>query len=202
MSIGHSIRYELLLAANNDKANTAFIPRNKADLEEILLTVASENLRDGTPVDESTVKYAKVIHVVPFQHSVNGYKGNLVEDYITPYFMDSYRMVSLGATFSTRGGEWAPQFKVVSIEGYQSQDCDTYIVGPDTKILRAKGVVEETGHERDSHSQDGSARYSTVLYSALLSFQINSYLLLKWLILFLFLFLLLFLSFMITVTVI
>lgn len=158
VSSGHSIRYELFLAANNDNANTAFIPRNKADLEDVLLTVASEKLRDGVHVEESTVKYAKTIHVLPFQYSVIGYTGNLVEDYVTPYFMDSYRIVSCGATFSTRGGEWAPQFKVVSIEGYSQQDGDSYIVGPDTKIVRARGVVEENRQERDSQFQDGSAR--------------------------------------------
>ena len=155
---GHSIRYELFLAANNDKENTAFIPRNKADLEDVLLNVASANLRDGIHVEESTVKYAKTIYVLPFQYSVTGYTGNLVEDYVTPYFMDSYRIVSCGDTFSTRGGEWAPQFKIVSIEGYVQQDGDSYIVGPDTKIIRSRGVVEENRQERDSQFQDGSAR--------------------------------------------
>jgi hypothetical protein len=160
VSIGHSIRYELLLAANNDKSSTAFIPRSKADLEEVLLNDASEKLRDGDNVDESTVKYAKAIHVLPFHYTVSGYAGNLIDDYVTPYFMNSYRVVSLGDTFSTRGGEWAPQFKVVSIEGYKHQDGGSYIVGPNTRIIRTRGVVEETANQnRDSQFQDGSARW-------------------------------------------
>jgi hypothetical protein len=160
VSIGHSIRYELLLAANNDKSSTAFIPRSKADLEEVLLSDASEKLRDGDNVDESTVKYAKAIHVLPFHYSVSGYAGNLIDDYVTPYFMNSYRVVSLGDTFSTRGGEWAPQFKVVSIEGYKHQEGGSYIVGPNTRIIRTRGVVEETTNQnRDSQFQDGSARW-------------------------------------------
>ena len=77
-SIGQSIRYELLLAANNGKSNTAFIPRCKADLEDILVNDASQKLRDGDLVDESNVKFAKTIHVLPFHYSVSGYSGNLI----------------------------------------------------------------------------------------------------------------------------
>lgn len=163
-SIGQSIRYELLLAANNGKSNTAFIPRCKADLEDILVNDASQKLRDGDFVDESNVKFAKTIHVLPFHYSVSGYSGNLIEDYVTPYFLNSYRVVSLGDTFSTRGGEWAPQFKIVSIEGFKRQDGESYIVGPNTKIVRARGVVEESGPNTESQFQDGSARYITQDY--------------------------------------
>jgi transitional endoplasmic reticulum ATPase len=119
---------------------SGFIPRCQADLEEILLGEASEKLRQGVPVEESMVKYAKTLEILPFQYSVNGYSGDLFQDYIKPYFVDNYLKVRLGDTFSTRGGNWAPQFKVVAIEGFAKQEGEYYIVGPDTQIECRRGV--------------------------------------------------------------
>lgn len=131
---------ESFLSCQASQMTSGFIPRCQADLEEILLGEASEKLRQGVPVEESMVKYAKTLEILPFQYSVNGYSGDLFQDYIKPYFVDNYLKVRLGDTFSTRGGNWAPQFKVVAIEGYAKQEGEYYIVGPDTQIECRRGV--------------------------------------------------------------
>lgn len=137
-----SIRLDLTSAANKCRSSVAFIPRSQADLETILQYDASEKLRDGQSVESSSVKYAKTISIMPFRDSINGFSGDLTDIFVMPYFKDNYRVVSLGDTFSTRAGEWAPRFKVVSIEGHNHERGLSYIVGPDTKI--ARGLVDET----------------------------------------------------------
>lgn len=45
------------------------------------------------------VPYAKAIHVLPFDDSIQGITGNLFETYLKPYFLEAYRPVKKGAPF-------------------------------------------------------------------------------------------------------
>ena len=157
VATGQHIRQELVLAANKCRSSVAFIPRSQADLDTILLHEASDKLRDGLTVEKSFVKYAKTLYFLPFHDTIGGFSGNLTETFVTPYFKDNYRVVSVGDTFSTRGGQWAPQFKVVSIDGHSHGHSPSYIVGPDTRI--ARGLVDESSRTSEPPQfQYGSVR--------------------------------------------
>lgn len=143
----------MTLSVNSGQVvDTAFIPRSQADLEEVLLGVAAKQLHNGEKAEESTVKFAKTISILPFQHTVNGYSGNLYGDFIEPYFRDNhYNLIKVNDTFSTKGRAWAPQFKVLSIEGYKKQVGEYYIIGPTTEIKCGNGVVADSDRERDPY---------------------------------------------------
>lgn len=152
-----SIRHELVLAADRCRSSVSFIPRSQADLEKILLHEASDKLRDGLSVEKSFVKYAKALYFLPFHDTIGDFPGNLTEEFVTPYFKDNYRVVSVGDTFSTRGGRWAPQFKVISIDGHSHGHGLSYIIGPDTRI--ARGLVAESSRTSEPPQfQYGSVR--------------------------------------------
>ena len=98
--------------------------------------VVRKNLRCklGDIVSVSTtgeVPYAKAIHVLPFDDSVEGISGNLFETYLKPYFQEAYRPVKKGDTFLVREGFRPVEFKVMEIDPIESQYA---IVEPGTII--------------------------------------------------------------------
>ncbi len=89
------------------------------------------------------VKYGKDIHVLPIEDTVNGIVGDLLQEYLHPYFLDAYRPVRVDDTFMVRMGTRAIEFKVIKTE--PSPYC---IVAPET-IIHCEGEpiqreVEET----------------------------------------------------------
>jgi transitional endoplasmic reticulum ATPase len=75
------------------------------------------------------VKYGKRIHVLPIDDTVKGIGDNLLQDYLQPYFLDSYRPVCVDDTFIVRMETRAVEFKVIETE--PSPYC---IVAPETVI--------------------------------------------------------------------
>ncbi|CAF3777975.1 unnamed protein product [Rotaria sp. Silwood1] len=75
------------------------------------------------------VKYGTRIHVLPIEDTVNDTVGNLLQEYLQPYFLDAYRPVSVGDMFFARKGTRAVEFKVIETE--PNPYC---IVAPETVI--------------------------------------------------------------------
>jgi transitional endoplasmic reticulum ATPase len=78
----------------------------------------------------SELKFGKRIHVLPFEDSVGDFKGNIFDDYLKPYFLDSYRPIKKGDLFIVEGPQKPIEFKVIEID-----PVDYCIVGPDTLIF-------------------------------------------------------------------
>eukprot|EP00475_Leptophrys_vorax_P008808 TRINITY_DN15744_c0_g1_i1.p1 TRINITY_DN15744_c0_g1~~TRINITY_DN15744_c0_g1_i1.p1 ORF type:complete len:203 (-),score=46.11 TRINITY_DN15744_c0_g1_i1:91-672(-) len=79
-------------------------------------------------------KCAKAIYVLPFEDTIDLHSGDLFETFLKPYFLEAYRPVRKGNTFTVRGGEpiQSVEFKVMEIDPVTK---DAYcIVGPETMI--------------------------------------------------------------------
>ena len=62
------------------------------------VTRSNLRVRLGDPVNirtESNVKYAASVKVQPFEDTLEGFKGDLKEDVLTPYFEGKFRPVIL-----------------------------------------------------------------------------------------------------------
>lgn len=89
------------------------------------------------------IKFGKRIHVLPFDDSIEGIKGNLFEAYLKPYFLESYRPVRKGDTFLVRGNAKAVEFKVV-----ETDPAEYCIVAPDTVIHCEGDPVKREDEEK------------------------------------------------------
>ena len=77
----------------------------------------------------SDLKFGKRIHVLPFEDTILDLKQNLFEDFLKPYFLDSYRPIKKGDTLKIKNHEHSVEFKIMEID-----PVDYCIVGPDTII--------------------------------------------------------------------
>ena len=75
------------------------------------------------------LKFGKKIHVLPFEDTVKNQDENLFEKYLKPYFLDAYRPIKKGDTFTIQKQENCIEFKVL-----ETDPVDYCIVGPDTVI--------------------------------------------------------------------
>jgi len=69
------------------------------------------------------------VHILPFDDTIEGVTGNLVQTYLIPYFKDAYRPVTKGDTFVVRGGFKAIEFKVV-----ETDPGEHIIIAPSTML--------------------------------------------------------------------
>lgn len=46
------------------------------------------------------VPYGKAVHILPFDDSLEGISGNIFETYLKPYFLEAYRPVRKGISWS------------------------------------------------------------------------------------------------------
>ncbi|XP_009465530.1 PREDICTED: LOW QUALITY PROTEIN: transitional endoplasmic reticulum ATPase {ECO:0000250/UniProtKB:P23787}-like, partial [Nipponia nippon] len=98
------------------------------------------------------VKYGKRIHVLPIDDTVEGItgiRGNLLEVYLKPYFLEAYRPIRKGDIFLVRGGMRAVEFKVVETD--PSPYC---IVAPDT-VIHCEGEPIKREDEEESLNEVG-----------------------------------------------
>jgi transitional endoplasmic reticulum ATPase len=98
----------------------------------------SFRLRLGDAVDVSILpdcQIAKSVQVLPFKDSVEGIDGDMFEVFVKPYFTDKSRPLHKGDIFIARGGMRAAEFKVISIENQDGEECDYGTIGPDTDII-------------------------------------------------------------------
>ncbi|CAN4086006.1 unnamed protein product [Withania somnifera] len=89
------------------------------------------------------VKYAKRIHILPIDDTIEGMTGNLFDAYLKPYFLESYRPVRKGDLFVVRGGMRSVEFKVVETE--PGEYC---VVAPDTEIFCEGDPIKREDEER------------------------------------------------------
>lgn len=90
------------------------------------------------------VKYAKRVHILPIDDTVEGLTGNLFDVYLKPYFLEAYRPIHKGDLFLVRGGMRAVEFKVVETD--PSPYC---IVAPDT-LIHCEGDPIKREEEEDN----------------------------------------------------
>jgi len=114
----------------------AIMDENTEDAKIRMNRVVRKNLRvklgDIVTVHTSgEVPYAKAIHVLPFDDSVEGISGNLFETYLKPYFQEAYRPLRKGDTFLVREGFRPVEFKVMELD---PSDPPYGIVEPQTII--------------------------------------------------------------------
>lgn len=62
------------------------------------------------------IKYAARVSCLPFSDTVEGLTGSLFDVYLKPYFLEAYRPLKKGDTFTVRGGMRQVEFKVVEME--------------------------------------------------------------------------------------
>lgn len=90
------------------------------------------------------VKYGKRIHVLPIDDTVEGITGNLFEVFLKPYFLEAYRPIHKGDTFTIRGRMRKVEFKVV-----QTDPTPYCIVSPDT-IIHSEGAPIKREEEEEA----------------------------------------------------
>ncbi|KAG5463962.1 hypothetical protein LSCM1_00138 [Leishmania martiniquensis] len=92
------------------------------------------------------VAYGNRIHVLPIDDTVENLSGDLFENFLKPYFLESYRPVKKGDSFICRGAMRSVEFKVVEVD--PGEYC---IVSPDT-IIHSEG---DPIHREDEEALDG-----------------------------------------------
>ncbi|KAK4362493.1 hypothetical protein RND71_017734 [Anisodus tanguticus] len=89
------------------------------------------------------VKYAKRVHILAIDDTIEGMTGNLFDAYLKPYFLESYPPVRKGDLFVVRGGMRSVEFKVVETE--PGEYC---VVAPDTEIFCEGEPIKREDEER------------------------------------------------------
>jgi transitional endoplasmic reticulum ATPase len=137
------------------RRDTVLICLSSDDVEEGRIQVnkvARNNLRvklgDLVTVHQCLdIKYGKLVHILPFDDSIEGLSGNIFDVYLKPYFLEgisrfsfgcpytdlvvraAYRPVRKGDTFLVRGGMRTVEFKVI-----ETDPAEFCIVAQDTVI--------------------------------------------------------------------
>ncbi|GLU20750.1 hypothetical protein SLE2022_369320 [Rubroshorea leprosula] len=103
----------------------------KIRMNKVVRSNLSVRLGDVVSVHQCPdVKYARRVHTLPIDDTIEGLTGNLFEVYLKPYFMEAYRPVRKGDLFLVRGGMRSVEFKVIETD--PGEYC---IVAPDTEIF-------------------------------------------------------------------
>ncbi|CAM72577.1 LOW QUALITY PROTEIN: putative Transitional endoplasmic reticulum ATPase [Leishmania infantum JPCM5] len=92
------------------------------------------------------VPYGNRVHLLPIDDTVENLTGDLFENFLKPYFLESYRPVKKGDSFVCRGAMRSVEFKVVEVD-----PGDYCIVSPDT-IIHSEG---DPIHREDEEALDG-----------------------------------------------
>ncbi|PWN43301.1 putative CDC48-microsomal protein of CDC48/PAS1/SEC18 family of ATPase [Ceraceosorus guamensis] len=143
-------RGDTVLLRGKKRRDTVLICLTADDTEDSkirLNKVARNNLRvklgDLVTVHAChDIKYGKRIHVLPFDDSVEGLTGNIFDVYLKPYFLEAYRPVRKGDTFTVRGGMRAVEFKVI-----ETDPAEFCIVAQDTVIHTEGDPVKREDEE-------------------------------------------------------
>ena len=121
------------------------------------------------------IKYAKSVQIAAFEDTVKEKSTDLFSNYLQPYFVDQYRPIKLGQTFSCRMhnsmSDRFVEFKITSIETYEddtdndsSEERETVtdmrknvekgdsreycIIGSDTEIVLESDYLERSNDDR------------------------------------------------------
>jgi len=126
---------------------------NKIRLNEVVRKNLNVKIGDIVTIHSfSDLKFGKRIHVLPFEDTALDIKKNLFDDFLKPYFLDSYRPIKKGDSFKIKSEENFVEFKVVEID-----PVDYCIVGPDTIIY-----CEGEPLQREKQTEDSEICYDNV----------------------------------------
>jgi len=105
-------------------------PNDKILMNRVVRNNLRVRLGDVVSVSAApNISYGKRIQVLPIEDTIEGLTGNLFEVFLKPYFVETYRPVHKGDTFSVKGSMRTVEFKVV-----ETDPSPTCIVAPDTLI--------------------------------------------------------------------
>jgi len=124
---------------------------NKIRLNEVIRKNIGVKIGDIITIHPfSDLKFGKRIHVLPFEDSIADIKKNLFDDFLKPYFLDSYRPIKKGDSFKVKNEDKTVEFKVIEID-----PVDYCIVGPDTIIYcEGEPLLREKQTEESEISYD------------------------------------------------
>ncbi|CAM9280289.1 unnamed protein product [Hapterophycus canaliculatus] len=102
--------------------------------------VTRKNLRlrlgDIVTVHEAPdVKYATVVHVLPYAEDLEGVTGETFETFLQPFFEGEFKPLRKGDTFQTRGAMRTVEFKVMDIATATEEEAEYCYINEDTEIL-------------------------------------------------------------------
>jgi len=96
-----------------------------------------------TVTEEKDVPYAKKVHVLPVDDTIEGVSGNLFEVYLKPYFAEAYRPLKKGDMFLVRQAMHPVEFKVMEVD-----PGEIGIVSPDTMVHCEGDPIKREDEER------------------------------------------------------
>ncbi len=129
---------------------------NTEEIKIRLNKVARNNLRvklgDMVTVHQcADIKYGKRIHILPFDDTIEGLTGNLFDVYIKPYFLEAFRPVRKGDTFTVRGGMRQVEFKVIECDPAEfcivTQDTVIHTEGDPVKREDEEANLADVGYD-------------------------------------------------------
>ncbi|CAN0045160.1 unnamed protein product [Ectocarpus sp. 4 AP-2014] len=102
--------------------------------------VTRKNLRlrlgDIVTVHEAPdVKYATVVHVLPYAEDLEGVTGETFETFLQPFFEGEFKPLRKGDTFQTKGAMRTVEFKVMDIATATEEEAEYCYINEDTEIL-------------------------------------------------------------------
>jgi transitional endoplasmic reticulum ATPase len=135
-------RKETLAFALPDDSGT--LGDDKIRMNKVIRRNLRERLSDVVSVTKQpNVPMGKRVHILPFEDTIEGITGDLVQTYLVPYFKDVFRPVHKGDTFLVRGGFRPVEFKVVET------DPENYcIVGTQTLIFAEGDPIKREDEEK------------------------------------------------------
>ena len=89
------------------------------------------------------VRYGNRVQILPIADTVEGITGNLFDVFLSPYFMEQYKPVTIGDRFTCSSGMRSVEFKVVKCDPGNS--C---IVAPSTTIFFEGDPINREDEER------------------------------------------------------
>jgi len=102
----------LLIAIKDNRLPVTKIAFNKVirnNLKVKLGDLVSVNVAEAVPD-------LKKIHIIPYEDTIEGLTGNIVESHLKPYFKDVNRPLHVGNKFIIRGSFKPVEFKVMAVE--------------------------------------------------------------------------------------
>ncbi|GAU87371.1 hypothetical protein RvY_00236-1 [Ramazzottius varieornatus] len=126
------------------------VPDDKVRMNRVVRRNLRVRLGDVVSVQSCPeVKYAKRVHILPIDDTIEGLTGNLFDVYLKPYFLEAYRPLRKGDLFMVRGAMRSVEFKVVETD--PSPYC---IVAPDT-VIHCEGEAIKREEEEESLNEVG-----------------------------------------------
>lgn len=123
-----------------DTVCIALVEEGLEDASIRMSKVTRKNLRlrlgDIVTVHEAPdVKYATVVHVLPYAEDLEGVTGETFETFLQPFFEGEFKPLRKGDTFVTRGAMRTVEFKVMDIATSTEEEAEYCYINEDTEIL-------------------------------------------------------------------